>query len=298
MRWRGLVLAALALAAAPSADAAALAVVEKLRMPAWLEHAEQRTPLAAGTELRAGDRLVTGRQGRLLVQLADGSVLRLGEQGRLVIHELKGGAQEGALQARLELGEGFLRVTAEGAAPLELERAITLELARTRITTRQADLCAGTQRLVQTVCLIQGTLAIEHPGAERVLMEEPGTVFRVSASGPLPLAAADPEMLRAWTEATALEPGTGTTVAGGGWIVQLGAFEGEADAQALAQRLAQAGYAAEITTAASGARARYRVRITQFDSERDAKVFAEHVQGRFGTARPWITCPSAECPKR
>lgn len=297
MRWRALALAALALAAAPSADAAALAVVEKLRMPAWLEHAEQRTPLAAGTELRAGDRLVTGRQGRLLVQLADGSVLRLGEQARLAIHELKGGPQQGALQARLELGEGFLRLTAE-AAPLEVERAITLEVARTRITTRQADLCAGTQRLVQTVCLIQGTLAIEQPGAERLLIEEPGTVFRVSASGALPLAPADPEMLRTWTEATALEPGTGTTVAGGGWIVQLGAFEREADAQALAQRLAQAGYAAEITTAASGAGARYRVRITQFDSEREAKVFAEHIQGRFGTTRPWITCPSAECPKR
>jgi len=53
--------------------------VEAMQMPAWVQRAGGRLPLLPGTQLRAGDQVVTGAGARLLIKLAEGSVVKLGE---------------------------------------------------------------------------------------------------------------------------------------------------------------------------------------------------------------------------
>jgi len=44
-----------------------------------VQRAGGRLPLLPGTQLRAGDQVVTGAGARLLIKLAEGSVVKLGE---------------------------------------------------------------------------------------------------------------------------------------------------------------------------------------------------------------------------
>jgi hypothetical protein len=78
---------ALAISAAAAADApkrpAPQAIVEAVQMPAWVERGGARIPLAAGMPLQANDELRTGANARLLLKLAEGSLVKLGENAQL-----------------------------------------------------------------------------------------------------------------------------------------------------------------------------------------------------------------------
>src|SRR5687767_14260093 len=71
-----LLLALLLGVASLQAFAQSAAVVDGVQMPAWLERDGKRTPLAPGMELRAGDRVSTGDGSRVLLKLAEGSVVQ------------------------------------------------------------------------------------------------------------------------------------------------------------------------------------------------------------------------------
>jgi hypothetical protein len=83
-----LVLATALLMPHESALAQVAAVVEGVQMPAWIERDGRRLPLIPGMELRPGDQLVTGAGSRVMVKLAEGSLVRLGEKGQLRFTEL------------------------------------------------------------------------------------------------------------------------------------------------------------------------------------------------------------------
>src|SRR3954469_19798418 len=83
---RAFTLAALAFSCPLLAQVAA--TVEGVQMPAWVERAGQRLPALAGMELKAGDQVATGAGSRMLVKLADGSLVKLGENGQLRFAEL------------------------------------------------------------------------------------------------------------------------------------------------------------------------------------------------------------------
>src|SRR5262245_61584635 len=72
------------LAAAPAGIA-----VEGVQMPAWVEQANgARVPLAIGMALSNKDRVFTGPGSRVLLRLADGSLIKLGENGLLALDDL------------------------------------------------------------------------------------------------------------------------------------------------------------------------------------------------------------------
>ena len=82
-RQAWLVLALLALAAPPGVEAAAAARVESVQVPAWMVRNGNRLPVNAGLPLEAGDIVTTGPKGRLLLRLAEGSLVKLGPDAEL-----------------------------------------------------------------------------------------------------------------------------------------------------------------------------------------------------------------------
>lgn len=283
-----------ALVAAP----ARAAIVAELQMPAWLERGGQQQALTAGTGLQKLDVIETGEDGRLAVLLRDGSVLRLGSRSRLSIHELRESLDKPALlRATFSVSQGSFRVSAASTA-LPVARDITVELGNTIANVQQADLWGNVTAEAEVICLITGSLTVAHPGIGRLLMDQARTVFRAPKVGnPGSITPADPEMLQAWIAATQPVLPRGLTIPDGGWIVQLVSQVEERGALALARRLQQAGYAAEVTTAEVGGRTHYRVRVTRFDSKASAREFAERMQGQLGIKNTWVTCPAAECEK-
>jgi hypothetical protein len=82
------------LIASGQAGAQPAAVIEGVQMPAWIERSEggaapRRIALSPGLELRPGDRLSTGAGSRLVVRLAEGSLVKLGENGSLQLKALE-----------------------------------------------------------------------------------------------------------------------------------------------------------------------------------------------------------------
>lgn len=105
MNLRPLLLAALlACGGAEAADAAG--IVKRLQGTVALQRGEQRLPVAAGTAVQVGDRLVTGADGTVGLTMADDTLLTAGPGSTLVISEFRFNSttNEGSLLATLLKG--------------------------------------------------------------------------------------------------------------------------------------------------------------------------------------------------
>ncbi|MGH8706319.1 MAG: FecR domain-containing protein, partial [Burkholderiales bacterium] len=134
---RILFLAALALAA-QLALAAPAAVVEGIQMPAWVERDGMRIPLTVAMELKPGDRLLTGGDSRVLIRLAEGSIVKLGENGMLLLAELDP-RRDGVFQAVMRVAEGAFRFTTEALAK-QRRRDVRISVATVTAGIRGTDL--------------------------------------------------------------------------------------------------------------------------------------------------------------
>src|SRR5687768_3328990 len=65
------------------------AVVAGMQAPVWIERSGIRQPLQAGAALLPGDRLSTGKDARLVLNMPDDSTVKLGEKVQFEIRELQ-----------------------------------------------------------------------------------------------------------------------------------------------------------------------------------------------------------------
>lgn len=284
--------AASALLYAPLVAAAA---VEAVQPPAWAERSGQREPLRPGMTLGAGDAIETGNGGRLLLRLGDGGLIRVGSGARLRFESLDATAASGST-AVVEAGRGAVHYT--GGSGRGAAQTVTLSVAATRIAVHGADLWVGHRDGVTTVCLIAGEARVQHPARGEFVMDQAPGFFVAPAEGePHPVAPADAGQLAAWTAETDLQLGQGVMLPGGGWIVQLGSYEREADARRVARQLLDAGLPVEVTTVQLRDRSFYRLRIVGFDARQDARAFAARTRPLPGMPDPWVTCeiPGRSC---
>ncbi len=108
MKLNQMVLALGLALAATGAFAAPTAVVEGVQMPAWVERGGVKQPLAAGMELKESDKLSTGQNSRVLLRLAEGSLVKLGENAQLDLDKLsqKQENKQTFLQAAMDVARG------------------------------------------------------------------------------------------------------------------------------------------------------------------------------------------------
>ena len=274
------------------------AQVDGLQMPAWVEHAGERLPVRAGMTLTQSDVVETGKGGRLLIRLADGSFVKLGESARLALVSLREeDGPQGALSGVLNVVQGAFRYTA-GALGRMVRRDLQVNIASTTLGIRGTDVWGRSQDVGSTVCLIEGKITLTHPARGEFTMDKPLSFFVAPREGePQPVGPVDPEKLKQWAAETDLDPGRGVTLLGGGWIVQLGSYPNEAAARKVEKRLHAAGIAVDFTTVQLKDRRFHRLRVVNFDTRQDAKYFADKVRGQPGIPKPWVTCniPGSTC---
>jgi len=280
------------------AFASLAAQVDGLQMPAWVERAGERVPLRAGMELVEADVVETGKGGRLIIQLADGSFVKLGEEARLALLSLsEEEGPQGALTGLLNVMKGAFRYTA-GTLGRMLRRDIQVNIASTTLGIRGTDVWGRSQDGGATVCLIEGQITLNHPARGEFIMDQPLSFFVAPRDGePQPVGPVDPEKLRQWSAETELDLGHGVILPGGGWIVQLGSHPSEATARKIEKRLLDAGVPVEFTTVQLKDRTFHRLRVSNFDTQQDAKNFADKMRGQPGIPKPWVTCniPGSSC---
>jgi ferric-dicitrate binding protein FerR (iron transport regulator) len=97
--------------------AAPVAQVIKLSGAAELKRGNATAPLQLGTALELGDQLTTTDNGRVRLQLLDGSTINLGSGSALLIDDLVSGGPGTERQIELELEKGSLKAEAAPATP-------------------------------------------------------------------------------------------------------------------------------------------------------------------------------------
>jgi hypothetical protein len=262
------------------------AVIEGVQMPAWRERDGKRVPLVPGMELRAGDRIVSGKEARVVVRLSEGSMVKLGEDGTLRFARIEPSRE--IFRAALEVLQGAFRFTTDVAAKAR-KREVSVRVDTVTIGVRGTDFWGRSRAELQVVCLIEGAIEVGAQGEQPVPMEQPRQFYRRDKGKTQPVGFVEPKQLEQWALETDIEAGKGALRRGGRFSVSLLTAADQADANSLRRQLHEAGYPAEVATRKEGDKATYVVRIRQLPSREEAQALADRLKGRFGIREPQVS---------
>ena len=263
------------------------AVVQGVQMPAWIERGgKAAVPLAPGMELKTGDKLRTGAGSRLLLRLAEGSLVKLGENGRLTLSELAPSKE--IFKAALGVLEGAFRFTTDVVAK-NRRRDININVSQVTAGIRGTDLWGRSRDDNQIVCLIEGAIEVGAPEEKPVTMDKPLQFYQRTKGKTQPVGFVDKKQLDEWAKETEIEAGKGAARRGGRWKLQLAAADDQNAALAVYDQVRAQGYPAEIRPAKEGEKRTYVVRISNLPSKAEAEALAAQLRGKGGVAEPRVS---------
>jgi hypothetical protein len=138
-----ILLGLLAFAALPWAEAALFAgEITRLQGTARIEEDASVHPAAVGMPVRAGDRVTTGADSRLVITFGDGTTVTLGASSELLIRDYRDPSEADEGRGALELVRGVLRaITGKLGALRQPDFTVTTTVAT--IGVRGTDFWAG-----------------------------------------------------------------------------------------------------------------------------------------------------------
>jgi len=255
-----------------------LATVESVQLSASVERGKQVLPLAPGMELKGGDRVNTGAQSRLALKLADGSTIRIGEQGSLFLDRMSR-RDGGVFEAALFVAEGAFRFTTSALERLAGKRDVTITINNVTAGIRGTDLWGKSSSESDIVCIIEGSAEITPPGEKAFMLEQPLSFYALEGSLSKPVATVAADKFKEWVAETETQAGRGVASRGGKWKITVSAVKKSGEALGVYNELRKAGYAAEILPEKVGEARVYVVRLSNFESEKDAKSAVEKLKG-------------------
>jgi hypothetical protein len=280
----GFLLLLLALPAHAEPDA----LVQAVQMPAWLQRGDTLRPLRVGLELQNGDKISTGKQARIYVQTADGSVVKLGQSASLTLNNLSQKQGEDSLfSAALDVAKGAFRFTTGKLAKLRA-RNVSVKVAGATVGIRGTDVWGKDGDDMGVVCLIEGKIDVA--GADNVpfVMDEPLSFYKMpKGAAPLPVAPVDGEQLKKWAQETDI--GQPAATLGGVWKVDLLTAPDQASALAAYDQWRSAGYDVRLLPVEKEGGWVYSLRITQLASRAEAQQFAQQLKGNLGAESPTVS---------
>ncbi len=252
---------------------APLAAVEAVQMPAWFERSGARYPLTPGTELKDRDRVMTGANSRLLLRMADGSSVKLGENGSLSFEGMRMRG-DNVFEAAMKVAEGAFRFTSGFFAQFRGRREVGVTVGTVTAGIRGTDLWGKSTPNRQILCLIEGKLDVTPPGESPISMDQRLSFYVRDGGQSQPVATVLADQLREWAGETETQTGRGVSKRGGKW--KLTATPGLTPNRALDlyRDLRNAGYPAEIIPAKVGNKRVYNVRLSNFETRKDAESVA------------------------
>jgi len=265
-----------AVAQPKTAKAVPLATVEAVQMPAWVERAGASIPLTPGMELKIGDEVRTGGRSRVLIRTADGSAVRLGENGALSLKNMRL-REDNVFEAAMTVAEGAFRFTPEYFAQFRGEREVQVGIGTVTAGIRSTELWGKAAPERKIVCLIDGKVDVTEPNGAKFAMDERFTAYANDGAGQ-PVVMVPADQLEEWKAETETQDGSGVSLRGGKWKVTISAKLGHNEALDLYEGLRRSGYAAEIIPAKADAKRVYDVRLSRFETRRDAEAVAAELK--------------------
>ena len=272
---------------APSAPA--YAIVDSVQMPAWIERDGVRHALEPGKILQNRDRIITGADARVLIQLAEGSAVKLGENAQLDVNAL-GQRDNRVFTAALDVTRGAFRFTTGVFSARQKQRAVNVRIATITAGIRGTDLWGSSDAERDLVCLIEGKISVFHALDETRQISEPLAIYQAArGEAPALTGVADARQLALWAAQTEIEPGAAYVRRGGKWKVELATEESPDAALALYDRARAAGFAVRIKPLPVAGGYHYAIRVTQLPSRVEAELLASKLAGVLDLASPSVT---------
>lgn len=269
--------AAPAVVAEPSA-----AVVEGVVMPAWLERAGKRQPIAPGMVLQEHDHIETGAHARILLTLPEGSKIKLGEKAQLGFDTLmaKREGDEGNifLKSALRVATGAFRFTTNALAGVTSRRDVNIRLATVTAGIRGTDLWGKQGGDKEIVCLLEGKIEVARDpiagqSSEPITMDQPLQFYIAPKDqSALPLARVPDDKLAQWAAETEIARDAGGASLDGKWKISFDKQTKFSTAIALYEELRKQGYAAQFYPDRLDGKRIFRVELGNLSSEGDARA--------------------------
>ena len=285
MKLLRLFLACAFMALAQTTLAQVAATVEGVQMPAWIERNGVKSPLLPGMELKPGDKVIAGADSRVMVKLAEGSVVKLGANGQLRFVELN--ATQQLFKGVLDVLEGAFRFTTDVAGKSR-RREVSIRAAQVTTGIRGTDVWGRSRPGNEIVCLIEGAVEVTAQGESPVRMDQPLQFYRRVDGKTQPVGKVEKSQLDQWSAETDLEAGKGIARAGGRVTLELARLDSRSQAVGLREEVRKAGYPAVMTPIRGKAQTTYVVRIRQLASRAEADAVAAQLRGKYGISEPKV----------
>lgn len=269
---------ALALSCAAACASAAAGRIESVQAPAWLERGGRAVPLAAGLELEAQDKVVTGANARVRVVLPEGSAVKLGENAQVVIERAE---DRGLFRAALAVIDGAFRFTTDPRS-IRRDRDIAIKVRNASIGIRGTDLWGKASATRDWVVLFEGRITASVPGFPQATLERPNDMYVVERGSPPYVVGAVPADIEAWSRETEMPPDAADAEKAPAWKVVAAIHPDREAARAMARQLRSAGYAAEVQ-AIEGYQL---VQVPRLETEAQAREVMGNLR-----AQPGVTLP-------
>lgn len=261
--------------------------IEGVQMPAWVQRGGARLPVLPGMELRAGDQVATGADARLLIKLAEGSLVKLGENAQMSFSQVA--PSPDLFKAALNVLQGAFRFTTDVVSKARTRREVSIRASQVTAGIRGTDLWGRSRPGNEIVCLIEGEIEVAADGEQAVAMKEALQFYRRLEGKTQPIGTVDTIQLGQWAMETELEAGKGALRSGGRFNLILGSHADQNGAFAQYDELRNAGYPAEIWPVKDAEKITYHVRIRQLPSRAEAQALGSQLRGKFGVTEPRIT---------
>lgn len=274
---------------APVSFAQETSRVLALQPPAWVERDGNLRALRPDRPITAGDTLVTGDGGRLLIDLPDGADLKIGSEARFAVNTLRetqdpiGSLIEGVY----EISKGAFRYTTR-ASGANIRRSLSVKVGMATVGIRGTDFWGLTTEESDTVVLLEGAIVIEKEGHPDVELDQALTFYNAPRSGaPQPVQNVDMEQLPIWAASVEMVADAATISSSGSWGVYLGSFRARQAAGNLMNHLDEQGYPAEIKQVNLNG-SLYRVAVAGFLTRADALKFVAAAESDLDISGAWI----------
>ena len=275
----------------PSTEAAAriVARVEQVQPPVWLDRMGIKAAVKPGWALYAGDKLLTGKNARVQLSFADEARLNLGGDADL---QLNPPGAKGARGLMLDVSKGTLRYTAPVFSGAPSSRPL-IRLGETiEATVLNGEVWGSADSQRNQLGLIQGVAEASVAGGEPSKLDQPGSVLSVSRGAQSkPAAPLGKDQLAWWLSQAEFVRGQPVLSAGGTWAVALLASTDTDATRAIACRMHERGYPAEMFLRVAPDKTWQRLVVRRFTSEADAKAFLK-IAGDMKFKDPLILPPS------
>jgi len=276
-------LACAALAAVAGASRAETARVEAVQYPAWLERGGAAVPLTPGTRLQSNDKLRTGANARVQLQLGEGSAVKLGENAQFVIGKVE---DRGIFHAALSVLSGAFRFTTDALRKSQ-RRDISIQVKNVTAGIRGTDLWGKSTGERDLVCLLEGKISVGAEGHPQVTLDQPLDFYQKPRDGAPAVAKVDAKQVEIWARETEISPDGPAARQGGKWRVVAAKFPTRDEALQLNRVLRGSGYPSEVSKTGDAS----AVIVPGLAGEAEARAIMANLRTIPGVLAPTVLAP-------